>query len=82
MAGPPGPQGPSGPQGLSGGSYTHTQFTASNTWIIVHPLGYQPAGVRVLDSAGTEVEGIVSYPAPDQVRIDFAVPFGGTAYLS
>lgn len=79
MTGPPGPPGPSG---SSGGSYVHDQMTALMTWVITHTLGYQPAGVRVVDSAGTEVEGIVSYPADNQVRIDFAVPFAGKAYLS
>lgn len=80
--GVPGPQGPPGPPGPSGGSYVHDQPTASTVWTITHTLGYRPAGVMAVDSAGTEVEGIVSYPADNQVRIDFAVPFGGKAYLS
>lgn len=80
--GVPGPPGPVGPPGPSGGSFTHEQMTPSMAWIIVHTLGYRPAGVVTVDSAGTQVEGIISYPADDQVRIDFSVPFSGRAYLS
>ncbi len=56
-------------------------MVASLAWIITHPLAYRPA-VVIVDSAQTVVEGIVSYPASNQVRIDFAVPFAGTAYLT
>ena len=80
--GVPGPQGPPGPAGPSGGSYVHDQASASLVWTITHTLSYRPAGVVAVDSAGTQVEGIVSYPADNQVRIDFAVPFAGKAYLS
>jgi hypothetical protein len=78
----PGPPGPPGPAGPSGGSFVYDQATASMVWVITHDLAYRPAGVRIVDSAGTEVEGMVSYPADNQVRIDFSVPFAGTAYLS
>lgn len=84
-AGPEGPEGPQGPPGQGGGDasfFVYEQASASLTWIITHTLGYRPGGVQVVDSAGTEVQGVISYPADDQVRIDFAVPFGGTAYLS
>jgi hypothetical protein len=74
--------GPQGPPGTSGGSFTFTQSSASSVWLITHDLGYYPAGVMVVDSAGTEVEGEISYPAPNQVQITFAVPFSGKAYLS
>jgi hypothetical protein len=80
--GVPGPPGPAGPPGTSGGSFTYEQMTASTVWLITHTLGYRPAGVVTVDSAGTQVEGIVSYPADNQVRIDFSVPFAGRAYLS
>lgn len=74
--------GPPGPPGPSGGSYVHDQMTASTVWTINHGLDFQPAGVRVVDSAGAEQEGLVSYPSEGVVRIDFAVPFAGKAYLS
>lgn len=80
--GPQGPAGPSGEQGLSGGSFTWAQSTPSATWIIAHSLGYRPAGVRVIDSAGNDVEGAVSYPDANTVVITFGGPFSGTAYLS
>lgn len=78
----PGPQGPPGPPGPSGGSFVFYQASASMVWSITHSLAYHPAGVVVVDSAGTVVEGVVSYPSDNQVRIDFAVPFSGIAYLS
>lgn len=74
--------GPPGPPGTSGGSFTHAQMTPALVWMITHDLDYRPAGVITVDSAGSEVEGAVSYPADNIVRIDFAVPFSGTAYLS
>lgn len=74
--------GPPGPPGTSGGAYTHQQVTPAMAWMVTHDLSYRPAGVRTVDSAGTEVEGAVSYPSDNVVRIDFAVPFSGTAYLS
>lgn len=80
--GVPGPMGPPGPPGSSGGAFTYEQMSASSVWTITHTLSYRPAGVVTVDSAGTVVEGLVSYPADNQVRIDFAVPFAGTAYLS
>lgn len=80
--GVPGPPGPPGPAGPSGGSFTYAQATPSMVWVITHDLDYSPAGVVAVDSAGTQVEGMVSYPAANQVRIDFSVPFAGTAYLS
>lgn len=87
-AGPQGPEGPEGPQGVQGpmgnpgGSYVYTQSVASAVWIIHHNLGYYPAGITAVDSAETMVEGVTSYPDINTVRLDFAMPFAGTAYLS
>jgi hypothetical protein len=80
--GPAGPSGTQGQQGLSGGSFTHDQGSPSAAWIIVHNLGYRPGGVVVVDSAGNELEGAVSYPDVNTVKIEFGGPFSGTAYLS
>lgn len=85
VKGDKGDKGDQGNPGLPGNgilNYTHEQITPSATWIIPHPLGYRPAGIRVFDSGGTEWEGVVSYPDVNTVRIDFDYAFGGTAELS
>jgi hypothetical protein len=62
-------------------SYVHTQGTPSAIWTITHNLGYYP-GVNVVDSAGTEVEGEVTYLDANTVRVNFSAGFSGKAYLS
>lgn len=78
--GAPGPQGPPGPAGAAGGTYIHNQATPAAVWTITHGLGYQP-NVTVVDSAGSQVEGDVTYSGPD-VIVSFSAAFAGTAYLS
>lgn len=70
-----------GPKGDSGGSYTHVQNTSSNVWTIGHNLGYYPS-VSALDSAGTQVEGDVTWTSVNLLTITFSSAFGGVAYLS
>lgn len=85
--GPPGPQGDPGapgapgPTGTSGGSYTHVQGATSDTWVVVHNLGYVPS-VTVIDSGGTAVVGDVTHDSLNQFTVRFAVAFSGTAYAS
>ena len=87
VAGPPGAQGPTGPQGPpgpGGGSsfvYIHDQTIASTTWVVTHNLNGFP-NVTVVDSAGTEVVGTVTYNSDDQITLEFSAPFSGKAYLS
>ena len=83
IQGPQGIQGIQGPQGEPSGpvSYTHTQYSASSTWTITHNLGYAP-NITVSDSAGTIVEGSISYPNANSVVLTFSAPFAGIAYLS
>lgn len=86
-----GPKGPNGwpqpglelqgPQGLPGGSYEHHQNSPSQTWVITHPLLFRP-NVTVIDSAGFEVLGDISYPLPNKVVVEFATQLGGIALLS
>ncbi len=71
----PGPQGPA-----VNVSYTHTQSTSSATWTINHNLGFNPVAV-VLDSAGTQCEGAISYPTINQMVIVFTGAFTGVAYI-
>jgi hypothetical protein len=62
-------------------AYAHTQGTASATWTILHNLDFYP-NVTVVDSAGTIVEGEISYTNRNQVVLTFAASFSGKAYLS
>lgn len=63
-------------------SYHHDQAFASDAWSITHNLGYNPS-VTVIDTAGTQVEGVVSYePDFNSLIIHFAAAFSGDAYLS
>jgi hypothetical protein len=65
----------------TGGSYIHTQSTASPTWTITHNLGYYPA-VSVVDSGDNHVIGDVNYVSINTVSVSFSASFGGKAYLS
>jgi hypothetical protein len=79
--GPVGPTGATGPQGPGGGSLTFTQNSVTTTWTIAHALGYYPA-VTTTDSAGTVIEGTLSYPSLTSVVITFGIATSGFAYLS
>lgn len=68
-------------------SYTHTQNQPTDTWVVNHNLGFQPA-VSVMDFAGTNVECEVKY-STDQNTVtlkfyqnDVAIEVSGYAYLS
>jgi hypothetical protein len=63
--------------------YVHQQVLASDEWLIDHTLGYNPAGVAVVESTGDSIMGAHDYPISNQrVRISFASPCSGVAYLS
>lgn len=76
----PGPQGPAGAFTPSDIAYTHTQSSSSATWTINHNLGFNPVAV-VLDSAGTQCEGSITYPTVNQMVITFTGAFTGIAYV-
>lgn len=80
-----GPQGIQGEQGISGETqtiaYTHTQSSVSSLWVVNHNLSFQP-GVHTVDSAGTTIEGIVSYNSSTQIQVAFSSAVSGYAYLS
>ena len=91
VIGPAGPAGPAGPTGATGatgatgtggGTYVHTQSSASATWTVVHNLGYFPGGVSVVDSAGSKVYGNVTHTSANQLVINFTAGFGGKVYIS
>jgi hypothetical protein len=83
--GPVGPAGPVGPQGPSGVTqaiaYTHVQNSVSSTWSITHNLGFYP-NVTSVDSAGTSIEGTVTYTSATTLDLVFSVATSGKAYLS
>jgi len=76
----PGPQGPAGTFTPSDIAYTHTQSVSSAIWTINHNLDFNPV-VVVLDSAGTQCEGAISYPTINQMVITFTGAFTGVAYV-
>ena len=62
-------------------SYTHLQDEVSNTWTVVHNLGFKP-NVTVQDSAGSIYEGEITYTNLDSLVIQFSSAFSGKAFLS
>ena len=69
-----------GPRGLDL-SYEHTQGVAASLWVVAHGLGKRPS-VTVVDSAGDQVEGSVTYLNLNNLRIEFSAPFSGEAFLN
>lgn len=69
------------PSTYNGVAYRHIQGISSAVWNIKHNLGFYP-NVTVEDSAGTTIEGEIEYVDVNNVRLTFASPFGGYAYLS
>ena len=57
------------------------QNTPASTWTINHNLNFYP-NVTVVDSAGTVVEGEMSYVSASQLVLTFGSAFSGNAYLS
>lgn len=50
-------------------------------WDITHAFPYLP-DVKILDSAGDEVWGDITYPSATTVRLTFSAAFSGQAILS
>jgi hypothetical protein len=80
-----GPQGPKGDPGdvtITGNVYhKHDQMVASDVWLIVHDLGYNP-NVSVQDSAGTTWETEIEYIDLNSLYSRSSFPFAGTAYCT
>lgn len=68
----------------SGFSQNFTTLQASTGPIVVtHNLGFIPAGIIVIDSAGDQVFVSVDHMSINQLELDLtATPFAGTIYLS
>ncbi len=73
-----GPQGPQGPPGTSQ-PFTHSQTSASATWVIDHPLNRKPNVLLIVD--GQEVFADVFFPSNSRVTVVFPSPVTGEANL-
>ena len=62
-------------------TYVHEQAVAATTWIVNHNLGRHPAGLRVVDSAGTRVDFAAKDIDENTCELYFNAAFKGTAYL-
>lgn len=67
--------------GVSDKYYRHVQGSPSATWTVTHNLGKRPA-VSVVDSAGSLVEGDISYTNDNTAVLTFVGAFSGEAYFS
>ena len=76
-----GPQGPKGDKGDPGSTFSFTQNAVSSTWSITHNMGFNP-NVTTVDSAGTAIEGTVTYNSANALTITFGIATSGKAYLS
>lgn len=68
----------------SGGDYFYTQSGPATVWTIQHDLGFDPAGVVVVDTDGFQRDGFgIQYMSVGQsLRLSFDIALAGTAYLS
>lgn len=62
-------------------TYTFTQARASTRWEVSHNLGKYPS-VTIVDSAGTQLVGEVTYTDENNIVITFTAAFSGKAYLN
>jgi hypothetical protein len=82
-----GPTGATGPAGAPGGSYIHTQGSASTTWTITHNLGSQYVNVEPVDNTGNSFVGRYNYPTVtfdsiNQCTLTFTSAVSGYAAIS
>lgn len=62
-------------------AYHHVQGMSSTEWVIHHGLGFFP-NVTTMDSGGSTVEGELDHTSAYELRVTFAAPISGDAYLS
>jgi hypothetical protein len=60
------------------------QPVPSTVWVIDHQLGFDPAGIVVVDADGFTLDGVgVQYLTPGQtLRLSMDIAVAGVAYLS
>ncbi len=71
--------GPVGPQ-----AYRYTQNTPATVWTINHNLGFDPAGITVVDTDAYVRDGfaVQFLTAGQTIRLAFDQPIAGAAYIS
>tara|TARA_B100001564_G_C20496065_1_gene603993 strand:- start:39 stop:734 length:696 start_codon:yes stop_codon:yes gene_type:complete len=69
------------PFGTEGYEYTFTQSAAAATWTIVHNLGRFPS-VTTVDSAGSIINGAITYNDENTITVVFTSATSGKAYLN
>jgi hypothetical protein len=62
-------------------AHHYRKMVAGTTWTITHDLNFYP-NVTVVDSAGTIVEGEITYTNRNSLSLTFQSAFSGNAYLS
>lgn len=62
-------------------TYTHTQSTSTDQWVITHGLGKNPS-VSITDSAGTTVHADVIYTSTNTVTIVFSSAMAGKVHFN
>jgi len=61
----------------------HTQDEALTVWVIQHDLGYDPAGITVVDEFNNVHWPNITYPTVNSIiRLDFETPVRGVCRLS
>lgn len=64
------------------GTIIHEQIVPALIWDINHPFTKNPS-VTIVDLTETiNLEGFISYPTTNSVRISFGIPVSGKAYLN
>jgi hypothetical protein len=69
------------PFGVEGYEYTFNQNAAAATWVITHNLGRFPS-VATVDSAGSIINGAITYDNENQITVVFTSATSGKAYLN
>lgn len=62
-------------------NYVHDQQTASASWVINHNLG-KFASIHIVDTAGDEIIGQVTYNTINQITVTFSSLVSGKAYIN
>lgn len=64
--------------------YTHVQSVPATVWTMTHNLGYDPAGIVVIDGTGFYLDwfGVQYLMSNVSLRLSFDIAVSGTAYLS
>lgn len=85
--------GPVGPRGLTGApgsatnvSYRHSQDSPLQVWLVVHNLGYEPAGILAYELVGideyVEVKGDIVHINDNMFTIQYDAAIAGYVIVS